>query len=402
VIAREVTRRFDEASALLASVRDIVDERPDDVSIPSWVTRRGWEPFLATLTDEAVARAEREGLAAVLPSLSGAPETLVAIGRAVEAVTALPPASFVFDGGVDARRASPRKQRQVAAFASLARDAAAGHQRVIDVGSGHGHLTRHLASALALPAEGWERDAARVAVASSLSVDGRARFVAADARDAVAQLTRDDLVVGLHACGALGDLAVQAASAVGASVVIVGCCVQKRDGDRAPLAEADGVDRASLTIRRAVLGLGNARDGDDGVEDDLATRTASRVHRVALRELLVTAGSPLVPGEEMRGVNRRRATGDFGDFVARTFEERGLASPSARDVGAALARALAAYERTRRWALPRWMLARLLEVWIALDRAALLAQRGYDARVTLAFDARESPRNIAVVGVAPR
>ncbi len=396
-----MTRRFEEASALLASVRDIVAERPVG-PVPRWAATRGWERFLASLTEEAVSAAERDGLAAVLPSMRGAPDDLVALSEDIARVIALPTSEVTASTPVDARRASPRKRAQVAAFAALARDAARGRSRVIDVGSGHGHLTRHLASALGVPAEGWERDAARVAVASSLSEGVSARFVTADARDAVATLTRGDLVVGLHACGALGDLAVSAASEVGASVVVVGCCLQKRDGDRPPLSSVEGIDAAALTIGRAVLGLGNARDGDDGIEEDLATRTASRVNRSALRALLVEAGCEMPPGEEMRGVNRRRATGELHALVAHAFDARGIAAPPPGVVDEALRRARAAYEMTRRWALPRWMLARLVEVWVALDRAELLVRRGYDARATVAFDARESPRNIAVIGLAPR
>ncbi|MFO0647115.1 MAG: methyltransferase [Polyangiales bacterium] len=397
---RDEALRFEEASAMLASVRDIIAERPVGPT-PTWAARRGWDAFLSSLTDAEVSAAERDGLAAALLA-ARRPADLVALSREVARLGALPTAEVTVETPVDARRASPRKQAQVAAFASIARAAARGRSRVVDVGSGHGHLTRHLATALGLPAEGWERDAARVAVASSLSDGVRARFVTADVREAVSTLTRDDLVVGLHACGALGDLAVSAASEVGASVVIVGCCLQKRDGDRAPLTPVDGIDRAALTIGRAVLGLGNARDGDEGVEDDLATRTASRVNRSALRALLVDAGCEVPPGEEMRGVNRRRATGSFHALVAFAFEARAIAAPPSRAVDDALRRAQAAYEMTRRWSLPRWMLARFIEVWVALDRAALLARRGYDARATVAFDARESPRNIAVIGLAPR
>jgi hypothetical protein len=44
------------------------------------------------------------------------------------------------------------------------------------------------------------------------------------------------------------------------------------------------------------------------------------------------------------------------------------------------------------------MLARSVEVWVALDRAEHLRRRGYDASVVLAFEASVSPRNVAVLG----
>lgn len=396
------TDRFADASRVLAAARDIIAERPARSAPPAWCERRGWTDFLAALPPDVVLRAERDGLAAHVANLPDAPADLVALARAVTAITALPPVESAASAVVDPRRASPRKRAQVAAFAALVGRLDASPLRVVDLGSGHGHLTRHLAVALGVEAQGWERDAARVAVAASLAGDRGARFVTVDARDAAGTLRSTDLVVGLHACGALGDLAVRAAGEAGAAVVVVGCCLQKREGDRAPLVVAEGVTAPALTLGRAVLGLGNACDGDEGVEDDLATRITSRVHRIALRAALLAEGHEIAPGEEMRGVNRRRATGALDALVASACAVRGWPTPSPAAIAEAGRAAAASYERTRRWSLPRAMLARLLEVWIALDRAAWLASRGYDAEVVAAFDPALSPRNVAVLGRPPR
>ena len=394
--------RFNAASALLADAHDIVAGRPDGAAPPAWCERRGWTSFLATLPADALAAAERDGLALHVAAMPGAPDDLVALARAVTLCTTLPTVLAPAAEAVDARRASPRKRAQVAAFAALADRVGGAPARVVDVGSGHGHLTRHLARALGVEAEGWERDAARVAVASALAGDGGARFVALDARDAAGRLRATDLVVGLHACGALGDLAVRAAGAAGASVAIVGCCLQKRDGDRAALVVPAGVRAEGLTIGRAVLGLGNGCDGEQGVEEALAVRSAARVNRMALRAALLAAGQAVTAGEEMRGVNRRRATGSFAALAEGAFAARGLRAPTAAEVDAAARAAAAEYERVRRWSLPRAMLSRLIEVWVALDRAAWLRARGYETEVVAAFDAAMSPRNVAVLGRAPR
>lgn len=390
--------RHARASALLASVRDIIDARPEGADVPAWCDARGWTGFLSALSDDDVRACERDGLAARLPSLTGAPRDIAALARELRDVTDLPALQGDPLTAVSAHGASPRKRAQVRAFESLAARVSAGCARVVDVGSGHGHLTRHLARALALPAEGWERDPALVATATALTRDEGARFVTVDVRAMTDPLRATDLVVGLHACGALGDLAVERAAEAGAAVVLLGCCLQKREGDRAPHAPPEGVDPAALTLPHAVLGLGNARDGDEGIEDDLATRTRARVHRDALRALLRDAGLALAPGEEMRGVNRRRATGSLDDLVAHAFSARGVSAPSPRAVAAALDRARHDYERARRLALPRWMLARLIEVWVALDRAALLARAGYAVEVLAAFETSVSPRNVAVLG----
>jgi SAM-dependent methyltransferase len=395
-------RRFAEASRLLAASRDIVDERPLGAAPPGWCDRRGWTRFLSALSDDDVSRVERDGLAARAESLPGAPADLLELARAVTRSITLRRVVTAPADTVDARRASPRKRAQVAAFAALVERVDAHPERVVDVGSGHGHLTRHLAGALGVDAEGWERDPARVAVASSLSGPGGARFLAMDARDADGSLRATDLVVGLHACGALGDHAVRAAGAAGASVVIVGCCLQKRDGDRAALVIPEGVSAEALRIGRAVLGLGNACDGEEGVEETLAVRAASRVHRMALRSVLSAAGHRVAAGEEMRGVNRRRATGALDELVACAFAVRGAPPPPAAAIAEAGRRAAEAYDLLRRWALPRAMLARLVEVWVALDRAECLQAMGYATEVLEAFDATVSPRNVAVLGRSPR
>lgn len=399
--------RFEVASGIVSAVRDIVHERPGDGPTwyryrpgqdrepepPSWSEARGWTNYLRDLSDEQVEVAERDGLGSLLGRTPGAPDSLVALARDVARIVDLPIAECAAPEVAATRRASPRKMQQIAAFAAALPRVTDATSRVVDIGSGHGHLTRHLAKELGLQAEGWERDAERVAVANALTHDACTRFVTTDVRDAAATLRAGDLVVGLHACGALGDLATAAAAAAGAALALVGCCMQKREGDRSPLAKGD----ASLTLGRAALGLGNVRDGDDGVEADLVERTASRVNRMALGLLLVQAGLTLPRGGEMRGLNRRRANRSLPDLVAAAFAVRGLPAPSIDDQARAADAARALYTHQRRWELPRTMLARALEVWVALDRAVFLARAGYRCNVEVLFPARVSPRNIVVL-----
>jgi hypothetical protein len=100
----------------------------------------------------------------------------------------------------------------------------------------------------------------------------------------------------------------------------------------------------------------------------------------------------------MRGINRRRAEGDFPSLVAAAFAQRGLEMPSPGDVVRAEADAHDEHRRIRRWELPRTLLARLLEVWIALDRATYLLRLGYRVRVAELFANEVSPRNLLVLG----
>ena len=393
----DIDRRFLDASKLLASVRDIIDERVRGGALPSWCARREWVNWLAALSDDQVRAIERDGLFAQLDRLSSVPEDLAILTREAARCVSLPVMSPSTSANVDTHRTPPRKREQVASFASLVERLPRRPQRIVDIGSGHGHLTRHLARALGVPAEGWERDPARVAVAASLTSYDGPRFVTIDARTVGTSLSRNDLVVGLHACGELGDHSVRAASEARASVAIIGCCLQKRVGDRDALSVPAGIEPSSLCIGRAELGLGNACDGEEGVEADLDTRIRSRVNRAALRAILRGCGHDVRPGQEMRGVNRRRATGTLSDLVLRVFESRGLIPPSSETIDEADRVARADYAGTSRWTIPRTMLARLIEVWVALDRAAFLRANGYDAEVLIAFGADVSPRNIAIL-----
>ena len=388
---RSCADRFARATALLHETRDIVSERPGSEE-PAWVKARSWGPFLSGMGEARLDALERTGLAEAADTLADAPAELRALAVEIRLVTAFA-AAFGGDGeAVDARRASVRKRSQVAAFAELVRPLLPGVGRVIDVGSGHGHLTRHLARQLDVPVEGWEIDEARVAVATSLPSAETTTFRGVDVRDALGELGPDDLVIGLHACGELADNAVHAAARAGASVAIVGCCLQKRRGDRLPTSRV-----GASPLSREVLGLGNVALGERGVEEPLRVRLRSRENRIALRLVLEASGVPTLPGEEMRGLNRRRAVGSLEDLVAACFAVRGLSPPSPGLLATQAASAGEIHARRRRWDLPRTMLGRLIEVWVAADRAAALAEIGHEADVRLAFDATESPRNLIVI-----
>lgn len=387
------------AARLLADAHDVVLGRPEGGEAPAWCVSRGWEPFLRGLSDEATAAAEREGLAS-LSLTPGAPASLVAFAHEIARTTAIDPLpSADLSSGPRARRASERKWAQVVAFAAACAPLARACSCVIDVGSGHGHLTRRLAEAFGRPALGLDRDAARVAVANALAQpSGAASFVTTDLSHDGLVLRPGDLVVGLHACGDLGDRALDAASAVGASVALVSCCLQKTQAPaRAPRAWPEGVDPARLTWPREVLGLSNLASRAEGVEATLEQNLQARQRRLALSWLLRERGVSLGRGEEIAGLNRRRAHAPLADFVASAFANRRLAPPSAPELTRAAQAGAAAYARARRYELPRNALGRLLEIFVLYDRARALEARGYEVVVGTVFSDSWSPRNLALL-----
>src|SRR5689334_22808284 len=103
--------------------------------------------------------------------------------------------------------------------------------RVVDLACGHGLLAHILlllddSSTLALAVDRQIPDqAAKLAAALEASrprLKGRVQLVEADL--ATVALTADDLVVSVHACGALTDLVLERAMAVGARVAVLPCC----------------------------------------------------------------------------------------------------------------------------------------------------------------------------------
>jgi len=402
---------FDAAFALdgvlhaLLPVRDILDGRVEDVDPPAWCVERGWVDFLLALGDDDLRRCEAEGLAAYAPDLAGAPANLVALASAVLAHTQLPvldadrrapPASAL-------RSVSERKREQLAALLGAVGPMAARAARIVDVGAGEGHFTRLAAELFNREALGIERDEVRVASANAraeeraLAIDASgnvARFVAFDACREPLVFDRADLAVGLHACGEVGDRLITAAAEAGCEVALVSCCLQKITGPlRAPLSRA----ARGLSLRKDTLGLTNLTAQPRGIEASIEATIEARQVRYALRCLLRARGVVLAPGEEMRGINRRRARAGLRDVAERALAQRGLTPPTDAEIAHHIEESGRSYALIRRLALPRSMLARLVEIAVVLDRAAALAESG--ARITVATFVQRAatPRNIVIL-----
>ncbi len=396
---------LDRALHALLPVRDILDGRIDDVDPPAWCADRGWVDFLLALGDDELRRCEAEGLAARAPEISAAPASLVALAADVLACTRLP------ELDVD-RRAAPlsalrsvpeRKREQLAALLGAVEPMAARAARIVDVGAGEGHFTRLAAELFDREALGIELRVESVASATARAasraheIDARgsvARFVALDACREPLGFASDDLAVGLHACGEVGDRLITAAAEARCEVALVSCCLQKIAGPtRAPLSRA----AAALTLRKDTLGLTNLTAQPRGIEASIDATIAARQVRYALLRLLRARGVVLAPGEEMRGINRRRAHKGLRDVAERALAQRGLAAPTDAEIAHHADASRRLYGVIRRLSLPRSMLARLVEVTVVLDRAAALAESG--ARITVAtfVERRATPRNIVIL-----
>ncbi len=392
--------RFDEVLEVLDEARDVVGERVLEPEPPPWVRARGWEGFLLSLSDDEVHRCEGVGLAHTVDDLAGAPEPLRSLARRVREVITLPSADRARPGAAPIRRVRERKRGQVAALAALLGPYARAAGRVVDVGAGHGHLTRALAESLGVSALGVERDPDRVRTAQELAADlPHVRFEQSELRPEA--IGGDALLVGLHACGSLGDDLVLALLDRPSPGLLVSCCLQKIRGDAREPISRRGRD-AHMVLAREVLGLTNLASRYDGVETDMDTIMRMRETRHALKLLLRGRGLDLPPGREAYGLNRRRIRHGLAALAPEVLAARGLPPATEDELARVAARARAEHARIRRLSLPRSMLGRALEVAVVLDRACALEERGRRVRIFEAFDASWSPRNVALlVDAAP-
>lgn len=368
-------------SSLVAEYFDVLEARPAGGEAPPTLLARGWADYLLALDDAALEQIESQGLAA---SLRDAPASLRALLDAARADCVVPPLARPAPSKRPRKLETPRKRAQIDAFAALILPIA--RARVLDVGSGHGHLTREIAARLAVPVVGLERDARLAARARSLGGD----FDEVDVVKRGLALSPDDCVVGLHACGELGDAMVESAARVGASVALIGCCLQKRRGPRRSFTE-------DLELSARVLGLSNLTARDVGVEATRAENLAARERRLALHFLLTRRVGALRHGAEIDGLNRRVAQHDLRTLVTRAFDHRALAHPAPSEVDEAARWAATQFARARRLSVPRALLARPLELYVLRDRAAYLEARGYRVELGEAFPAEVSARNLALI-----
>src|SRR5262249_2630297 len=132
-----------------------------------------------------------------------------------------------------------------------------------------------------------------------------------------------DLAVGLHACGELGDRMVAAAAKAGCDLALISCCLQKISG-RTRVSLCRAARSRGLELTRGAPGRPTLPARSAGGEGPLSLAMAPREHRHALLHLLRGRGLALSPGEEMRGINRRRAHEGLSALATRALALRGL------------------------------------------------------------------------------
>lgn len=400
--AYSITDALARAQNTLLPALDIIDQRVNDARTPAWCERRGWTRFLLGLSEVELRSCEGDGLAVALKGLSGVPESLSELAQRVREVTSLPVlgTAIAEQSREDFRGVTLRKQRQLASLLGALAPLAAPARRIVDVGTGSGHFARLSAAHFGRATLGLERNPERVASATrrvqARELGGesvRAEFAVLDAGRDPLVLRPDDLAIGLHACGELGDTLVRVVAESGADLALVSCCLQKISApERASLSRAAN----GFTLRKDTLGLSNLTSQAIGVETSTEQNIGGRQARYALRLLLLARGLEFEPGAEMQGVNRRQAQSGLAAIAQRSLALHGLAPASDAEIAQFEREAEQQFSVIRRLSLPRDMLARAIELSVILDRAARLEESGHVVRVATLFERAVTPRNVSL------
>ena len=280
-----------------------------------------------------------------------------------------------------------RKRAQIEAFAGAVQP---GGEGVIDWCGGKGHLGRLLGLAWQKPVHTLEIDAALCAdgeqLAGRIGLDHR--FLERDAL-AVADWPRQGQhAVALHACGNLHRRLVEHGAGAGVSRFDLAPCCYYRGVEThyQPLSAGGSLQLTRDDLRLAVTETVTASPRLTRQRDhDIAWKLAFTEWRAQVSELPYKTFKP-VPAPWLRG--------RFTDFLARMAAREGLPPPEMRHLEAIEAAGWQRQREVLRLSIPRHACRRALELWLVLDLAEYLEERGYESSLATFCDRRLTPRNL--------
>ena len=327
---------------------------------------------------------------APFPALAARAAELAALGDLPAASVAQLPSAFAVD-------VPGRKWQQIDAFASRLSFAQPA-QHWLDWCSGKGHLGRRLAHA-GTPLTCLEYDAALVAdgqrLSERLGLAARHRQQDVLAADAAAQLAAEHTPVALHACGELHLRLLELASAKGCRQLAVAPCCYNRiaEAHYRPLSAA--AQASTLQLSRDDLRLPLAETVTAG----------ARVRRQRDQSMAKRLAFDLLQ-RELRGVDAYLAVPSlppawldkpFAAYCHELAALKALPAPGERDWNALEAAGWRRLAEVRNLELLRGLFRRPLELWLLLDRALYLQERGYRVRLGTFCAYRLTPRNVLLL-----
>lgn len=380
--------RQQELDAELLNFRDLWHPQPFRESRPPWCER--WPSLL----DELLGLPEAD----IAQLSDDASRAQALLARHIPAVAKLAPLadlpvlpgiSLPDRGAHWAWEIPGRKREQIEAFAAVA---GPGRQPVLDWCGGKGHLGRLLALAWQVPAHTLEIDADLCRAGERLAQRAgvRQEFVVSDALTAADWPQAGQHAVALHACGELHRRLIRDGVDKGVgSFDVAPCCYYRGVAERYQALSAN----LQLTLKR----------DDTRLAVTETVTSSARERRQRDRSIAWKLGFDAYRRKVVGGAYRSfkpvpeawlRA--EFADFLARMAEREGLPPPSASVAAEFAARGWQRRDEVMRLPVVRHAFRRAIEVWLALDLACFLNERGYEVGLGSFCDRRLTPRNLLI------
>jgi len=286
-----------------------------------------------------------------------------------------------------------RKWQQIEAFGA-ALQFAQTPRHWLDWCAGKGHLGRrllHTGQQLTC----LEYDPALIAAGQALS-DHHGLPVTHRLQDVMADVALDPehTPVALHACGDLHVRLLQLASAAGCKQLAVAPCCYNRIHASAyqPLSEAGRASTLQLSVDDLGLPLSETVTAGKRVRLQRATSMARRLGFDQLQRQLRHCDEYLPTPSLPAGWLDK----PFADYCQALASLKGL-STGEQDWAALEAHGWRRLAEVRNLELLRGLFRRPLELWLVLDRALFLAERGYRVEVGSFCETALTPRNLMVL-----
>ena len=286
-----------------------------------------------------------------------------------------------------------RKWQQIEAFGA-ALQFAQTPRHWLDWCAGKGHFGRrllHTGQQLTC----LEYDPALIASGQALSehhglpVTHRLQDVMADVA-----ISAEHTPVALHACGDLHVRLLQVASAAGCKqLALAPCCYNRIQGNTyQPLSDAGSASTLLLSLDDLGLPLSETVTAGKRVRLQRDTSMARRLGFDQLQRLLRGCDEYLpTPSLPTHWLDK-----PFADYCRELARLKGL-STGEQDWAALEAHGWQRLAEVRNLELVRGLFRRPLELWLVLDRALFLSERGYRVEVGSFCDPALTPRNLMVL-----
>ena len=263
---------------------------------------------------------------------------------------------------------------------------------MIDWCGGKGHLGRLLAAQWQVPVHTLEIDAALCAEGAALANRQRLshEFLNIDALTAADWPKRGQHAVALHACGDLHRRLIAQGADVGVARFDVAPCCYYR-GVTSTYQALSGNLHTALTrddVRLAVTETVTASARLTVQRDkEMAWKLGFDAYRRASAGAQYQNFKP-VPAVWFRG--------SFNEFLVLMADRQGLPQPSAGISGEFEAAGWRRHGEVMRLSIVRHAFRRALEVWLALDLAVFLENRGYAVELGSFCERQLTPRNLLI------